>query len=80
MSRQKYPRRDSTGTLAPTTEKTCAAIGCEKRAKSFTIIQFTYMRGEDEGVYHCDEHALNRGHDPRSVSEWCKQFPTEAWK
>lgn len=86
MSRQKYPRHDSTRRFKPTDKPTgnppkmCKATGCTKPATAFTFIQFTYMRGEDEGVDHCDDHALKRGHDPKVVSEWCQQFPTEAWK
>jgi hypothetical protein len=78
MSRQKYPRKGVSNQLPPPIM--CSAIGCTKLATAHTFIQFTYMRGEDEGVSHCDDHALKSGHDPQVVSDWCKQFPTEAWK
>lgn len=87
-NRQKYPRKDSTrrfkmnetSDASNNPPKMCDARGCAKPATAFTFIQFTYMRGEDEGVKHCDDHQLERGHDPKAVSTWCKQFPTEAWK
>lgn len=85
MSRQKYPRHDSSRKLKQSDRGTpaqCCATGCQKPATTFTFIQFSYMRGEDEGVQHCDDHALSRGRaaDPKEVSAWCGQFPPEAWK
>lgn len=77
MSRRQYPRLDSVKRLREREQKKCGATGCTERATKWVSIQFTYMRGEDEGVYSCDKHA--DGCNTRT-SEFCGRFPPEAWK
>lgn len=77
MSRRDYPRYDSRRALPTNTTKVCKATGCTKKADRVIFMQFDYMRGNDECVDCCDEHAEIAISNPK---QFCAQFPPEAWK
>lgn len=77
MSRRNYPRFDSAKKLKPGTQEKCQAKGCNQQAEGWVCMQFSYFRGEDEGVYTCREHAKGATRDPEA---FCARFPPEAWK
>lgn len=48
-----YPAISNTSKRDRNTQAKCP---CGKVAKFMTFIQFNYMRGDDEGVWSCEEH------------------------
>lgn len=76
MSRKRYPQINSTSALDEPHDKMCGASGCRLPARGVVRVEFSFMRGEDEFVYSCSEHARACYRDPKS---FCKRFPKEAW-
>lgn len=76
-NRHKYPRLHKVEKLPVNTTKKCQATGCTEKAVGCAVIEFTYMRGEDESVNCCRRHGLVVR---ENVVRFCKQFPPEAWK
>lgn len=71
----KYPRFDSWRGMEKNTTAKCDAIGCDKLAVRRIWVQESYMRGDDECVKACADHAAIK-----DCVEFCKCFPAEAWK
>lgn len=76
MGRKNYPQINLAKPLAEPHNHKCGARGCGKQAKGYVRVEFSYMRGEDEIVYSCSEHAKGCYSNP---SAFCKRFPPEAW-
>lgn len=75
--RDRYPQFDSMRELSPNTSSICQASGCQAQATKVVFMQFSYMRGEDECVRCCDEHAKLALPEP---TKFVALFPHEAWK
>jgi len=77
-----YPRVHSRSQIKPEgSGGPCGATGCAVPARWSVRVSFDWFRGEDGFVRCCEKHCQIKSISPASeVKQFCKQFPSEAWK